>query len=121
MCTGPYLATRHVATADWLLTAPAVVIQSLTGIGLVSVGGYALTDFWIMTGLTLYLFAGACWISVVWMHFRMRDMAKLAFESGQLLPQRYWRMERWWTILGSLAFPAIVIVFYLMVFKPNHI
>ncbi|MQA66362.1 MAG: DUF2269 family protein [Alphaproteobacteria bacterium] len=118
---GIYLTARHVVTADWLLTTPAVIIQLLTGMGLVSIGGYAFTDLWIMSGLTLYLFAGACWIPVVWMQIRMRDMAKLAHESGQSLPQRYWRMERWWTILGSLAFPAVVIVFYLMVFKPNHI
>lgn len=56
--------------------------------------------------------------TVVVMQMRMRDMAKAALETGTPLPERYWRMDRWWITLGSLAFPAIIIVFYLMVFKP---
>ena len=52
------------------------------------------------------------------MQVRMRDMAKAALETGEPLPGRYWKMEQWWIILGSLAFPAIIIVFWLMVSKP---
>lgn len=112
-----YFAVRHVVIADWLFTAPAAVIQLLTGVGLVHAAGYLYSDFWIMWGLILYFFAGACWLPVVWMQIKMRDMAKHALETGQPLPERYWKMDRWWIILGSLAFPAIVIVFYLMVTK----
>jgi uncharacterized membrane protein len=48
----------------------------------------------------------------------MRDMAKIALESKTPLPPRYWKMDKWWITLGSLAFPAIVVVFWLMVAKP---
>lgn len=113
-----YFAVRHVVIADWLFTTPTVIIQLLTGIGLVNVGGYAYTDSWVMWGLLLYLFAGICWLPVVWMQVKMRDIAKHALETGEPLPERYWKMDRWWIILGSLAFPAIVVVFYLMVMKP---
>lgn len=115
---GIYFAARHVVIADWLFTTPAVIIQLLTGIGLIHAVGYEYTDFWIMWGLVLYFFAGACWIPVVWMQIRMCDMAKHALEAGEPLPERYWKLDRWWIILGSLAFPAIMVVFYLMVFRP---
>lgn len=115
---GIYFATRHVVIADWLFTTPAVIVQLLSGFYLMHLGGYRLTDGWIMWGLALYFFAGACWLPVVWMQIKMRDMAKAALETGASLPPRYWTYDRWWITLGSLAFPAIVIVFWLMVMKP---
>lgn len=115
---GIYFAARHVVIADWLFTTPSVIIQLLSGVGLVHVMGYAWSDPWIKWGLMLYFFAGACWLPVVWMQIKMRDMAKAAIEAGTPLPEQYWKMDRWWIILGSLAFPAIIVVFWLMVSKP---
>lgn len=114
---GIYFATRYVVIADWLFTTPSVIIQLVSGLYLMHLGGYQLMDGWIMWGIILYFFAGACWLPVVWMQIKMRDMAKVALESGTSLPQRYWDYDRWWIILGSLAFPAIVVVFWLMVVK----
>ena len=112
-----YFATRHVVIADWIFTTPSVIIQLITGIALVDVAGYALFDGWVLWALVLYFFAGACWLPVVWIQIKMRDMAKEALDNGTELPARYWKMDRWWIILGSLAFPAIVGVFRLMVYK----
>lgn len=114
-----YFAVRHVVIADWLFTAPAVIVQFLTGVAMVHIAGYSYSDFWIMWDLILYFFAGACWIPVVCIQIKMRAMAKRAVETGEPLPQRYWELDRWWVILGSLAFPAIIVVFYLMVFKTS--
>jgi uncharacterized membrane protein len=58
------------------------------------------------------------WLPVVWMQVEMREMAWVALETNTPLTARYWKRDMWWTTLGSLAFPAIVIVFYLMVAKP---
>jgi uncharacterized membrane protein len=118
---GIYFASRHVVIADWLFTTPAVIIQLITGMWLVHVQGYALTEPWIMWALALYFFAGACWLPVVWMQIKMRDMAKIAFETNKPLPDHYWRMDKWWITLGAMAFPAVMVVFYLMVFKPADI
>jgi uncharacterized membrane protein len=115
-----YFVTRHVVIADWFFTTPSVIIQLITGIFLVHIGGYSLSDFWIMWGLILYFFVGICWLPVVWMQIKMRDMAKTALEKNESLPETYWKMHRWWITLGSFAFPAIIIVFYLMVFKIGH-
>lgn len=116
---GIYFATRHVVLADWLFTTPSVIIQLLTGIGLVHVMGYNLSEGWIIGALALYFFAGACWLPVVWLQIKMRDMAKKAIDNDTDLPATYWRMDVAWVILGALAFPAIIIVFWLMVYKPS--
>jgi uncharacterized membrane protein len=116
--TSIYFASRTVVVADFLFTAPAAAIQLLTGLWLLRLTGYSLTDGWVQWGLALYFFAGACWLPVVCMQIEMRDMARIALETDKPLPERYWQRERWWTLLGSLAFPALVIVFYLMVAKP---
>jgi len=116
---GIYFATRHVVIADALFTTPSVMLQLITGIALLNMGGYDLVDKWILFGLALYLFAGACWLPVVWMQIKMRDMAKEALVNNSELPKLYWQYDKWWITLGSLAFPTIMIVFYLMVFKPT--
>lgn len=113
-----HAAARHVVLADWLFTTPSVILQLATGLLLVREQGYALTECWIMGGLALYAFAGLCWLPVVWIQLQLRDLARDAQTNHAPLPPRYHRLYRWWIILGSLAFPAIVVVFYLMVFKP---
>lgn len=117
--TAIYFATRHVVIADTVFTAPAVILQLITGIALVEIAGFSWTDSWIQLGLGLYLLAAACWLPVVWIQIKMRDMAKDALEHHHELPQHYWRYDRWWLALGSLAFPAVMVIFYLMVFKSN--
>lgn len=112
-------ATRHVVIADWLFTTPAVIIQFITGLALAYSAGFSITDdSWLLYAILLYFFVGACWLPVVWIQIKMRDMARQALDNGTELPDRYWTMDRWWIALGSLAFPATMGIFYLMVFKP---
>ena len=79
---------------------------------------------WLAVSMALYLVAGACWLPVVWLQLRMRDMAIEAAEAAQaangdgVLPPLYWRYARWWEALGYPAFVAMAVVFYLMVNKP---
>ncbi|MFD2206385.1 DUF2269 family protein [Kiloniella antarctica] len=114
-----YFTIRHVVIADWFFTTPSVIIQLLSGLCLVHLGGYDLTDTWIYWGLGLYFFAGICWLPVIWLQIKMRSIIKRCLEEGGELPQQYWRMNMYWIVLGSLAFPAIIFVFYLMVYKPS--
>lgn len=110
-------ATRTIVLADYIFTVPAVIIQLVTGLLLVDLGGYKYSDAWIAGGLSLYIFAGLCWLPVIWFQIQMRSMAESALKNGEPLPKRYWKLNNWWIFLGSLAFPAILVVFYLMVFK----
>jgi uncharacterized membrane protein len=112
------VVVRYVVIADWSFTAPTIVIQPLTGFYLVQLAGFPLTSRWIVASSALYFLAGACWLPVVWMQMRMRDMAQQAAADSGELPEEYWRFLRWWVTLGIVAFLALVAVFYLMVAKP---
>ncbi len=111
-------ATRTVVIADWLFTTPAVIVQPLTGYMLMKLSGLPLTTRWLMAAMGLYVFAGACWLPVVWMQIRMKRLAAEALIAGTGLPPLYWRYNRWWLWLGSLAFPAVVAILWLMVAMP---
>ncbi len=112
------VVVRYVVIADWAFTTPTIIIQPLTGFYLVQLAGFPVTSTWIAASVALYLLAGACWLPVVWMQIRMRDMARQAAAAGGDLSARYWRFLRWWVALGVVAFLALVAVLYLMVAKP---
>lgn len=112
------VVARFVVLADWIFTTPAVVLQPLTGIAMLSMAGWPLSTPWVMWSIALYLFAGACWLPVVWLQIQMRRMAEKALRHGDVLPARYWQYARWWEALGYPAFTAMVVVYFLMVAKP---
>jgi uncharacterized membrane protein len=111
-------ATRTVVVADWCFTTPAVIIQPLTGLWLMHLTGVTFSAGWLAAALALYLFAGACWLRVVWMQIRMKRLSTDALASDTPLPPAYWHLNTWWVTLGSMAFPAVVAIFWLMVFRP---
>ena len=97
--------------------ATAVVVRYV--VYLVHLAGFPLSSAWIMWSIGLYLLAGAAWLPVVWMQIKMRDMALEAARTGTALPAKYWRYLRVWVALGIVAFLSLVVVFYLMVAKPQ--
>ena len=110
---------RSVVLADWLFTAPSVVIQPATGLTMALLAGFPLTQGWLLFSIALYILVGACWLPVVWLQIRLRRMAEESLKSGDPLPPRYFRYLRLWFILGWPAFTAVLAIFYLMVFKPD--
>ncbi|MEB4590443.1 DUF2269 domain-containing protein [Candidatus Thiothrix sp. Deng01] len=109
---------RHVVLADWLFTTPTVIFQPISGLWMAHLLGYPLTATWLAASLALYALAGACWLPVVWLQIRMRDLAAAASISQQALPAQYWRYARIWFWLGIPAFAAMLVVLLMMVFKP---
>jgi uncharacterized membrane protein len=74
---------------------------------------------WLIWSLALYLAALACWLPVLWLQVRMRELARAAAAQAAALPPLYWTYFRIWFALGIPAFLALVAVFYLMVAKPG--
>ena len=109
---------RLVVIADALFTAPAVVVQLLTGLWLANFLHLPLTTFWIAAALALYALIGACWLPVVWLQMRARDLARQAAADGTPLPPAYFRIMRCWFWLGWPAFIAVIAIVWLMVAKP---
>lgn len=112
------VVSRLVVRADTWFTTPAVIFQPLSGLWLMYQAGWTLETGWILASIALFLFTGLCWLPVVWLQLRLRDMAITAQQGGSELPPRYWRYARIWEALGYPAFIAMMVVFYLMVAKP---
>lgn len=106
------ITTRHVVMADWLFTTPSVVIQLVTGVWLTSKLNIAFDSSWFIAVMCLYAFVGACWIPVVWIQIRIRDL--IAAGAGR---DAYKKLMRAWMVLGVPAFLSVMVIFYLMVSK----
>ena len=114
------VVTGHVVRADLYFTAPAVIVQPLSGFALMALGGHTMGFAplnWLGLSLLLFCLAGACWLPVLWLQSRMHQMARRDLASPEL-PPLYWRYERLWTLLGVPAFAGLVAVFWLMTAKP---
>lgn len=116
----PALATaaRLAVLADWVFTAPAVILQPLTGFGMAYLAGYPLRQSWLTLSLFLYVLIGACWLPVVWLQIRVRELAVAARRDGAQPPARFHSYMKLWFALGWPAFLAVLATFYLMVYKP---
>jgi uncharacterized membrane protein len=111
--------SRLVVIADWCFTTPAILVQPLTGYLLMKTLGFTFAAHWIQWTLVLYVIAGACWLPVVWLQIRLRDMAAHASAQQAALPPLFWRYAKYWELLGYPAFIAMVVIYWLMVFKPS--
>jgi uncharacterized membrane protein len=110
---------RIVVIADAVFTASAVIVQPLTGVALAYLIGYSLTESWIVLSVALYLLVGACWLPVVWIQIRLRNLAAKAAASGAALAPGYFSLFRIWFILGWPAFSGVIVIFALMIWKPS--
>jgi uncharacterized membrane protein len=67
----------------------------------------------------LYVIAGLCWVPVVWIQIRMRQMLEAKVAGDKFDAAAFERLRRTWFLLGWPAFLGLVLVFWLMVTKPN--
>ncbi len=112
------VTNRLVVLADWLFTTPTVILQPLTGLLLIDTLGFDWQAGWILAALILYAIAGGCWLPVVWLQIRMREISHNALQKNEPLPPLYHRYRQLWFWLGIPAFTAMVLIVLLMVFKP---
>ncbi|GGX73576.1 DUF2269 family protein [Massilia dura] len=112
------VVSRIVVVADWTFTATTMVVQPLTGFYLVHIAGYPLHSRWIVWSVILFVVAGLCWLPVVWLQMRLRDLSAAAAAANTPLPPLFWRCFKVWVVLGIPAFFAFLAVFWLMVAKP---
>jgi uncharacterized membrane protein len=113
------VVSEKVVLADWLFTSPAILVQAVTGVMLARLMGFPLDHGWVAYAIGLYCIAGLCWLPVVWLQMRMRDLARDSDSHGTPLTRTYWLYARLWFWLGVPAFLSLVVVFWLMVAKPG--
>jgi uncharacterized membrane protein len=93
-------------------------VQPASGLLLAHMAGWPLSTPWLAISLGLFVFAGLCWLPVVWLQLRMAELARRSSERQEELPPLFWHYARWWERLGYPAFIAMLLIFYLMVNKP---
>lgn len=113
--------TRTVILADWIFTTPAVLIQPLTGFWMIALGYFPIQANWLIITYFLYIIIGSCWIPVVYLQIKMNALAQEALKNKQDIMdnQQYRKYFKLWFVLGWPAFIMVLIIFYLMVLKPN--
>lgn len=109
--------TTSVVFADCIFTMPAVIIQPLTGYFLMNELNYSFTSTWFYLVVGLYVFVGVCWVPVVFIQIKLRYYADNA-RTWDSLDKTYNKLYKTWLTLGVPAFISVLILFYLMVFKP---
>lgn len=113
------VVSKLVVRADWWFTTPAAILQPVSGLALAHMAGWPLNSPWLVSALVLYLVAGACWLPVVRLQLRMARAAQQALDQGQIkVPAQYEQDARLWERLGYPAFVAMLVVYFLMVYKP---
>ena len=108
---------RLTVVADAWLTAPAIVFQAASGIVLMTLLGWPLLSAWSVAVWSLFVFAGACWLPVVWIQ-RVQWREAQTVPSVAALSGAFHRRLRIWFALGVAAFAAVIAVYWLMVAKP---
>ena len=99
------------------ITAPAVVVQAVSGLVLMQLLGWPLLSAWSVAVWSLFVFTGACWLPVVWMQIlQWREARDTASVSA--LSDAFHRRFRLWFVLGIAAFAAVIAIYWLMVAKP---
>jgi uncharacterized membrane protein len=111
-------AAKTTVLADYVFTTPAVILQPLTGVWLITNGGHDWTAPWLVWTYGIYILAGLCWLPVVWIQIRMKKILQSCVNTGTPPPVEYDRLFKIWFVLGWPAFIGLVIVFFLMVMKP---
>lgn len=108
--------TRYVILADWIFTAPSVVLQPITGIALMWLLHYPFNSLWFALVMGLYLLTGCCWVPVVVIQYHLRNQAA-ALQEAAPLPTAFHHLMKWWIGLGIPAFIAVLTIFWLMTTK----
>jgi len=112
-----YITAKHVILGDWIFTTPAVITQIITGILLMNIQGYSFSAPWFYWVVGLFSFIGLCWLPVLRIQYKLRELAKISVDSNLVTPE-FKSLMKTWTLLGIPAFTAIIAIFWLMVFKP---
>jgi uncharacterized membrane protein len=105
--------------ADWWFTTPTVIIQPFTGVLMAQQMDTSLTDGWMIQTIILYVLTGLCWLPVVYLQIKMRDIATESLAKNETLPDRYHYYSKIWMWLGVPAFFPMLGITTMMVFHSS--
>ena len=109
---------RLIVATDIVLPLGGVVLILIGGFGMVRVAGLDIASTpWLQHGLALFGISGLIWVLILipiasWQLRMAND-----FASGGEIPERFWRLNRWWIIWGIVATVLPLLNIYVMVQK----
>ncbi|WP_346839748.1 DUF2269 domain-containing protein [Microbulbifer sp. SAOS-129_SWC] len=108
----------ETVAADWLFTGGAAVtlLGSATGMLIINPGWLQQPWLQLATALTGSVFL--LWLPVVFLQYRLRHHAHNSDDHADDNASLR-RIMRAWCLLGAIAFPAMLVIVFLMVAKPN--
>ncbi|MDH4582341.1 DUF2269 domain-containing protein [Pseudomonas sp. BN415] len=101
----------------WFIGSSAVLLP-LSGLALAKVGGWPLGQLWLLWSVGLYLLAALCWLPLLWLQVRIRNLARRALRDGEPIASQvagHVALRCW---LAVVALVLLVAVYVLMVVKP---
>tara|TARA_R110000868_G_scaffold48766_4_gene157909 strand:+ start:2280 stop:2747 length:468 start_codon:yes stop_codon:yes gene_type:complete len=113
------LAISSVIRTNWLFVTPALVLQLITGWSLMRSMALGFTTTWL--NLTLMLYGVVCilWCAMVWLQISMVNTLKVALsENKDSKLTSYHTYYQYWLYLAVPTLTIVIIIFYLMIFKP---
>src|ERR1700751_3386853 len=110
------VVARFIVIADFVFIAVAALLQPLSGFALAwAIGLSPLNESWIVASLWVYALVGLCWLPMLFLRMRIRDVAREAAIKSEPLPKRYYRLYRICFWLGWPAFAGVLAIFALMI------
>ncbi len=111
-------AAKATVMADFWFTLPAVIIQPLSGVYLVLKSGMSWNSAWLLWAYGLFLFAGVCWLPVVYIQIRIHRLLQQVGTRPGDSDTEFGKLFRLWFILGWPAFATVIAIYWLMIAKP---
>ncbi len=113
------ITARSLLKADYVFTAPGIVVLLVTGIWMVGLSGWArFQEPWLGGSFVLLIITGIIWLAVLLpQQRRMVRLAQEGADAGVLGPE-YRRAGRIWSMFGGIATLLPVLILFLMVLKP---
>ena len=116
------ITARSLLQADYIFTAPGIVVLLVTGIWMVgsSARGWAgFQEPWLGGSFVLLIITGIIWLAVLLpQQRRMVRLAQEGADAGALGPE-YHKASRIWSMFGGVATLLPVLILFLMVVKPG--
>ena len=114
------ITARSLLQADYIFTAPGIVVLLATGIWMVGLRDWAgFQEPWLGGSFVLLIITGIIWLVVLLpQQRRMVRLAQEGADAGELSPD-YRSASRIWSMFGGVANLLPVLILFLMVFKPG--
>ena len=115
------ITARSLLQADYVFTAPGIVVLLVTGIGMVGMSSSwaRFQEPWLGISFGLLIITAIIWLAVLLP--LQRSIVRLAQEgadAGTLGPE-YHKASRIWSMFGGIATLLPILILFLMVYKPG--